>query len=312
MQSSLLKLQSFNKQKLVRKSIRFTISLVLYLCLIGLAFVFIFPFLYMIVTSCKSPQDLNDISVTWLINEVRFSNFTTAFEKLDYVSRLSNTVFVVILSVIGHIFSCAFIGYGFARYKFKFKSFWFALLILTIIIPSETIIVPLYILFGRMGWVGTYLPIIIPCYIGFGLRGALFVFIYNQFFLSLPKALEEAAAIDGAGPIRTFFSIALPNAKASSLITLVLGIVWHWNDTFEPSMYIEKQSSYLLPQFLPNLYSMISNNVSVDSMMDNNAVIYNEAVAMAATALVIIPLIVFYMFVQSKFMVSVERSGLTG
>jgi multiple sugar transport system permease protein len=178
--------------------------------------------------------------------------------------------------------------------------------------PSETIIVPIYILFSRLGILGTYIPIIIPCFLGFGLRGALFVFVFNQFFLSLPKALEEAAAIDGAGPIRTFFSIALPNAKASTLITLVLGVVWHWNDTYEPSMFIELQKNWLLPQMLPNIYQHISSDVTVESLMNNSAVLYNEAVAMAATTLVIVPLIVFYMLVQSKFMVSVERSGITG
>lgn len=293
-------------------SVKTSISLVIYFCLIGLTFVFLYPFIYMLVTACKSPTDLDDISVTWLINEIQFSNFTTAFKTLDYPTRLLNTVFVVVISVMGHIISCAFVGYGFARYKFKMKGFWFALLILAIIIPTETIIVPIYILYSRLGFVGTYLPIILPCFIGFGLRGALFIFVFNQFFLSLPKALEEAAAIDGAGPIRTFFSIALPNAKASSLITLVLGIVWHWNDTYEPSMFIEKQSNYLLPQMLPNLYKMVSNEVTVDNLLSNTFEVYNEAVAMAATALVILPLIVFYMIVQSKFMISVERSGITG
>ena len=203
-----LRLADLNKQKIKSKGIGITISLVLHLCLIGLAFVFIYPFLYMMITACKSPTDLNDISVTWLINEVQFSNFVTAFKTLDYPSRFLNTVIVVMISVIGHIISCAYVGYGFARFRFKFKGFWFALLIFAIIVPTETIIVPIYILYSRIGIVGTYLPIILPCFIGFGLRGALFVFIFNQFFLSLPKALEEAAAIDGAGSLRTFFSIA--------------------------------------------------------------------------------------------------------
>ena len=286
--------------------------IVLYSSMIGLTFVFLYPFIYMLVTACKSPADLNDMSVTWLINGIHFNNFKTAFKALDYTPRLKNTLFVVLLSVLGHVLSCSFIGYGFARYEFRFKKIWFALLILAIIIPTETIIVPIYIFFSRIGFIGSYLPIILPCFLGFGLRGALFIFVFNQFFLSLPKALEEAAAIDGAGPVRTFFSIALPNAKASSLICIVLGVVWHWNDTFEPSMYIENQSRYLLPQMLPNLYRMVSNEVSVDSLLNNTAEIYNDAVAMAATAMVIIPLILFYIFIQSRFMVSVERSGITG
>ncbi len=301
-----------NKSRIIKISTRITVNVFIYSLLIGLAFVFLYPFLYMIITSLKSPADLNDISVQWILNELRWENYETAMNALQYQERLFNTLLVVLTSVFGHILSCSFIGYGFARYSFRFKGFWFALLILSIIIPTETIIVPLYIFFSRIGLMGTYLTIIIPCFFGFGLRGALFVFIFRQFFLSLPKALEEAAAIDGAGSVRTFFSIALPNARSSALICLVLGVVWHWNDTLEPSMYIENQGMYLLPQMLPNLYSMISSETSVDQLLNDSAVIYNDAVVMAATTLVVLPLIIFYLAVQSKFMISVERSGITG
>ena len=304
--------RNLNVKTLKKNATKFSIQLFIYLLLIGLVFVFLYPFLYMIVTSFKSTADLNDISVKWILNEYRFENYKTAFKALHYSERLFNTLFVVILSVFGHLLACSFVGYGFARYNFPLKKLWFALLLLSIIIPMETIIVPLYILFSRIGLMGSYWTIILPCFLGFGLRGALFVFIFRQFFLSFPKTLEEAAAIDGLGPIKTFFLIALPNARASSLICLVLGIVWHWNDTFEPTMYISKQPDYLLTQMLPNLYSMISNEATTAQLLSNTAEIYNNAVVMAATTLVIAPLIVFYILVQSKFMVSIERSGITG
>lgn len=301
-----------NKSKIKKMSAKWIISLFIYSLLIGLAFVFLYPFLYMIFTSFKSQADLNDISVKWILNEIRWENYKTAFNALQYQERLFNTLFVVLLSVAGHILSCSFVGYGFARYNFKFKGFWFALLLLAIIIPTETIIVPLYILFSRIGFVGSYLPIIVPSFFGFGLRGAFYVFIFRQFFLSLPKALEEAAAIDGAGAVKTFFLIALPNARSSALITLVLGVVWHWNDTSEPLIYIEDQARFLLPQMLPNLYSMIGEENISEQILNNTAEIFNDAVVMAATTLVIVPLIIFYLAVQSKFMISVERSGITG
>lgn len=301
-----------NKSKIKKMSAKWIISLFIYSLLIGLAFVFLYPFFYMIFTSFKSQADLNDISVKWILNEIRWENYKTAFNALQYQERLFNTLFVVLLSVAGHILSCSFVGYGFARYNFKFKGFWFALLLLAIIIPTETIIVPLYILFSRIGFVGSYLPIIVPSFFGFGLRGAFYVFIFRQFFLSLPKALEEAAAIDGAGAVKTFFLIALPNARSSALITLVLGVVWHWNDTSEPLIYIEDQARFLLPQMLPNLYSMIGEKNISEQILSNTAEIFNDAVVMAATTLVIVPLIIFYLAIQSKFMISVERSGITG
>lgn len=302
----------WNKSRIRKASVQGITGLFIYSLLIGLAFVFLYPFLYMIFTSFKTQADLNDISVKWILTEIRWENYATAFRALQYTTRLPNTVFVVLLSVVGHILSCSFVGYGFARFNFRFKGFWLALLLLAIIIPTETIIVPLYIFFSRIGFTGSYLPIIVPSFVGFGLRGAFYVFIFRQFFLSLPKALEEAAAVDGAGPIRTFFSIALPNARSSALITLVLGVVWHWNDTSEPLIYIEDQARFLLPQMLPVLYQMISADSITDQLLDHSAEIFNNAVVMAATVLVIAPLIIFYLSVQSKFMMSIERSGITG
>lgn len=283
---------------------------VMYALLIGLAFVFLYPFLYMLVTSIKSPVDLTDITVNWLVNEVYWENYQLAFDVLNYPRRLFNTCLVALLSVLGHVIACSFIGYGFARFKFRFKSFWFGALVLSIIVPVQTIIVPLYILFVRLGWAGTYLPIIIPCFFGFGLRGALFIFLFRQFFLSLPQALEEAAAIDGCGPIRTYLRVALPNARSSILVCTVLGLVWHWNDVFEPSIYLDKQDTFFLPQMLPLLYDLGSNYGARDP--SDVASLFNDATAMAATTLVILPLIVFYLLLQGRFMQSFERSGITG
>ena len=289
---------------------RILISVVTYALLIGLSFVFLYPFLYMLVTACKSSADLTDIAVKWLPNGIEWANFSLAFSALTYPTRLINTVLVTVLSVLGHLLVCSFVGYGFARFSFRFKGFWTALLILAIVIPTETLIVPIYILFSRIGFLGSYLPIVVPCYLGFGLRGALFIFVFRQLFLSLPKALEEASALDGCGSLRTFFYIALPNARSSTLICCVLGVVWHWNDTFEPSIYLNDPNSFLLPQMLPQLYASIGE-APIGGLAESLPQ-YNEAVAMAATALVILPLIVFYLLLQSRFMHSVERSGITG
>ena len=127
-----------NKSKIIKISNKIAISLFMYMLLIGLAFVFLYPFLYMIFTSFKSTADLNDISVKWILNEWRWENYKTAFGTLKYQERLFNTAFVVLASVFGHILSCSFVGYGFARFEFRFKKLWFALLLLAIIIPTET------------------------------------------------------------------------------------------------------------------------------------------------------------------------------
>lgn len=309
-------LQSVHKPKINRQSLtRFTghaaIRLVMYALLIGLAFVFLYPFLYMIVTSIKSPVDLTDISVQWLVNEVHTANYQLAWQVLDYPRRFLNTAGVTVLAVLGHVLSCSFVGYGFARYQFRFKGFWFAALLLSIIVPVETIIVPIYIVFVRLGWADTYLPMLIPSFLGFGLRGGLYIFLFRQFFTTLPRSLEEAASIDGCGPIRTFFKVALPNSRSSILVCTVLGLVWHWNDVFEPSIFISRQDDFFLPQMLPTLYAVISDMAQQMNTSEVTAM-FNDAVAMAATVLVVAPLIVMYLLLQNKFMQSVERSGITG
>ena len=162
----------WNKSRIRKASVQGITGLFVYSLLIGLAFVFLYPFLYMIFTSFKTQADLNDISVKWILTEIRWENYATAFRALQYTTRLPNTVFVVLLSVVGHILSCSFVGYGFARFNFRFKGFWLALLLLAIIIPAETIIVPLYIFFSRIGFTGSYLPIIVPSFVGFGLHCA--------------------------------------------------------------------------------------------------------------------------------------------
>lgn len=284
----------------------------LYVLLINLAFVFLYPFFYMIITSLKSPQDISDITVNWLINSVYVQNFKLAFNSLDFVPALLRTIFLVVVSSLGHIMSCSLVGYGFARFDFKGKGLFFILLLMSIIVPLQTIIVPQYMLFATLGLSASSLAIILPTWLGFGLSGGLFIFIFRQFYLSLPRSLEEAASIDGCGILQTFIKIAFPASRSSMIVCLVLSLVWHWNDYFQPSIYITDSSQSLLPMQLPGLYELMKTSGGSDAMtgaMDN---IYTEGVAMAATTLVVLPMLIMYFFLQKQFVLGVERSGITG
>lgn len=284
----------------------------MYVFLLDLVFVFIYPFLYMMVTSLKSPADINDISVEWIVNGLHWDNYRLAFTALDYPHRLLNTVFMTVMTLLGHILACSFVGYGFARFKFRGKNFFFIALVLSMIIPTETIIVPLYLLFSKLGWVGTQLPIIAPTFLGFGLKGALFVFIFRQFYLSMPPSLEEAALIDGCGPIRTYFKIAFPMAKSSIMVCTVLGMVWHWNDFFEPTIYLGDQDKFYLSVMLPSIYNLMESMGATAGPSGLSENLYTAAVGMAATALIVLPIFIAYMFLQRQFMEGIERSGITG
>ena len=283
----------------------------LYVLLINLAFVFLYPFFYMIVTSFKSPEDIQDITVNWLLNTLHFDNFRLSFSMLEYPAALLRTVVLVLACSVGHVLSCSFVGYGFARFNFRGKGFFFVLLLMSIIVPMQTIIVPMYMLFAAVGLQSSALAIIIPTWFGFGLSGGIFIFLFRQFYLSLPRSLEEAAAIDGCGIIGTFFKIAFPASRSSLVVCWVLSLVWHWNDYFEPSIYITERSQFLLPMQLPGLYDLMNSGASdtLTGVADN---MYTEGVAMAATTLVVLPVLIMYFFLQKQFVLGVERSGITG
>jgi multiple sugar transport system permease protein len=288
-------------------------KLLFYLLLFDLAFVFLYPFIIMIVDSLKTDNDLYNITVKWIPSNFEFENYVIAFQRLNFFRYFKNSAIVVALATIGHLLSCSCVGYGFARYQFKGKGILFAFVVLAIIVPTQVIIFPLYMQYSNWDWVDSYLPIIVPSFFGFGLSGGFFVFLFRQFFSGLPYEMEEAARIDGCGAIRTFFKIMLPMARSSLLVGLVLSIVWHWNDYFEPNVYISSHEKFMLPSRLPVLYGLLnSENYDAITINDMDSVIFNEAMLMAATFLVIVPILIIYSFLQKKFMEGVERSGLTG
>lgn len=266
----------------------------------------------MIVTSFMSDSDLINITIKWIPSGFKWGNYRIAFQQLDYKRYVVNSLLIATVATLGHVISCSFIGYGFARYKFKFKGLCFAIVILSMLVPVQTIIFPLYIQYSKMGWLDSYYPLLVPTFFGYGLNGAFFIFLFRQFFLGLPKEMEEAARIDGCGAFRTFFKIMLPMSKSSILVTVVLSFVWHWNDYFEPNVYIRSVAKMVLPSRLPGLYALMDTEDAMDLVMEEGGFTFNKAMLMAGTFLVILPVLIVYAFLQKKFMEGVERSGLTG
>ncbi len=285
----------------------------IYLVLFDLAFVFLYPFITMIIDALKSEEDLINSTVHWIPTSFYWQNFTTAFKQLDYLAFFKNSVIVTLLATIGHVISCSFVGYGFARYRFRGKGILFGGVILSMLVPVQVIIFPMYMNFATWGWIDTYLPLIVPAFLGFGLRGGFYIFLFRQFMMSLPYEMEEAAKIDGCGPLKTFIKIILPMSRSSMLVCTVLSIVWHWNDYFEPRIYLNSYTLAMLPSKLEPLYAALNKiTAEGDDAAAAGATIVNRAMCMAATFLVVLPLLIAYTFVQKKFMEGVERSGLTG
>ena len=283
----------------------------LYILLISMSVVFLYPFLYMLVTSIQSYNDILNATVKWIPREFSPQNWKYAFDSLNYSTTFLNSFLVSVLSTVGHILLGSLVGYGFARYQFPCRNLLFLLLVFTIIVPVQTLIVPQYMLYSKLSVIGTSVPLIAPTYLGMGLKGGLFIFLYRQYFLKLPAALEEAAWIDGCSSFRTFWNIAFPSAGSTTLVCTVLSIVWHWHDYFEPSIYLSTHDQMLLPQMLPQMYSFLETltNAATEQAVILKMIFHN-GVVMAGTALATLPLLVMYFILQRWFMQGIERTGL--
>ena len=283
----------------------FLTQLVIYILLISIGFVYLYPILYMISTAFKSSSDIVNPAVSWVPTELYTGNFKRAFKVLRYFEVMKDSLLVTLIPAIIQTAVCSFIGYGFAKFNFKFKGIILVLVILTFIIPAQVYMIPKYQLFYQLKLLNTPWAIILPSIFGQGLNSALFILIFFQFFRMIPNSLNEAAEIDGAGPYRTFFTIAIPLASQAFLICFLFGFVWYWNETYMLSLFA---SDY------PNLQIRLSSFVAEYTEMykDETMLKLNEGVRLAATLLILIPMLIVYLFMQKWFVEGIERSGITG
>ena len=286
----------------------------LYLMMILITYIFLYPFIYLLVTSVMSNDDLNNFTVQWIPRSLNFNNYTLAAEFMKFFNSLKNSLFSTVLTTLGQLLSCSMAGYGLARYKFPGKKLVFMIVILALIIPTQTIIIPQYLLYGKFGWLNTFIPITVPAFFGYGFKGALYIYVFRQFYLGLPKELEEAARVDGCGFLRTYIRIIFPTAKTAYIVVLVLALVWNWGNYFEPSMYLGRTDMYTLPMSLNNITEALT--VSMETLSTNFGVDadnpINNAVLCAGAVMVIAPLAAMFAVLQKEFIQGIENSGLTG
>lgn len=162
-----------------------------------------------------------------------WENFAEVWDLIDYPRLLFNTIVIAVISTIGTLLSCTLVAYGFARFKFPGRSLLFTLLIATIFLPAAVTIIPTYTVFQKIGWVGTWLPLLVPAFFA----NAYDVFLMRQYFMTIPTEMDEAAAIDGASPFRTLISVVLPQAWPVVVAVAVFHLVYSWNDFFGPLLY---------------------------------------------------------------------------
>lgn len=289
----------------------------------GLAFVILYPFLYMISMAFRPLDQMADPSVVWIPKSLTLDNLKRAIGYLDFRTTAVNTALITLCSTVLQIGSAALAGYGMSRFRFKGRGILFALLITSIIMPPQNIIIPLYRQFQNFDffWIGRLLAplnggetvtvslidnplsMILPAAFASGIRSGLVIYIFMQFFKGMPKELEDAACVDGCSSFGTFARIIMPNMTPAVVTVFVFSLVWYWTDFFYAAM-LNPQTS------LSAALNGIGTQIAYDTMTSNPLEI--KAVTQAGCLLFILPLLIAYLFLQRLFVQSVERTGITG
>ena len=311
------------KKKLKAKVFGISIKIFRAILIIGICYYVLYPLIAKIFSSFMDQIDVYDTTVGMIPRNWTIINYVRAWKGLDYIKSFFSTLGLTILNTICQIAACTLVGYGFARFKFPLKGLLFGMVIFTLIVPPTTIIIPTYLnfrffdIFGIIGLfnggaginltnsVWSFVVMGITC---MGFKNGLYIFMVRQFFRGVPKELEEAALIDGANHLRTFWSVMLPSAKPILTVVSMFSIVWSWTDTFYQEWFMKTAS--LLSNKLSVLASTVANDVLGGSNTFDES--YARIIMSSGVILVILPLIIYYVFAQKQFVEGIERSGIVG
>lgn len=285
---------------------RFLLSLVRYVVIFGLAFIILKPFIYKILMAFMSPADLLDPTVHLVPADPSFYYWGRALEGLDLRQTLPNTLVLSLGVAVVQVLSCTMIGYGLARFRFPGSRLLTAAVIVIILVPFHVIGIAQYlgfVYFGIGSWtvdlVDSFWPMLILAATGLGIKEGLYIYLLQQFFRSIPRALEEAAYIDGAGTFCTFFRVMLPNARTMMMMIFLFSFCWQWTDTTYSGVYLNE-----LPVFANTIQTFyIRVGLNADMLGTN---ITRNAMAI----LILIPLLVLFGFVQKLLVKSMTLSGM--
>ena len=292
-----------------------------FLILFGLCFIILYPLIFMFSTAFRPNAQMNDPSIVWIPKTFTLQNIRETWDVMKYGATVLNTVKLNLVASVLQVITCAITGYGFARFNFKGKSFLFVIVVLMIIVPPQITTIPLYMqysYFNPLGLVKLFtgdtislinsgLTMYLPALFANGLRAGLFILIFRQFFRGLPKELEDAAYLDGCGPLKTFIVVMVPNAASSFLTVFLFSVVWYWNDYYVSSSFFNQNDTValMLKNLTATLQADLFNNQTVGA---RQMIVWLES----GCILAITPILVMYVFLQKYFTEGIERSGLVG
>ncbi|MEU7854710.1 carbohydrate ABC transporter permease [Nonomuraea sp. NPDC049141] len=256
--------------------------------------VFLLPFLWMLTTSLKSDADNLAFPPQWLPDSFHFENYVKGWSgSLPFTRFLVNTIVITGLSMAGNLLSCVLPAYAFARMRAPAATIMFGALMATMMIPREITLVPKFIMFSKLGWVDTYLPLIVPEFFGV----ALYIFLLRQFFTTIPQELIDAARIDGASELRILWSVMLPLARPAIAAICLFSFVGNWNQYLENSIYLRSVDKITLAQGL----GMFSGQYVTQ---------YNQM--MAVSIISMMPILIVFFLAQKTFIRGVTLTGIAG
>ena len=287
---------------------------------LGISYVILSPLIGITASSFFSNEDSYSPIVYLIPESPTLERYELAILRMDYWNVLGNMMLYVVGLTLLQLIVCSMAGYGFARFNFPFKKILFACVIITIVLPPHTIMYPLYTTFqnfnplGILGLfndgnsvnlLGSPWPVFIMTLFGVGLRSGLYIFIFTQFFRGLPREIEEAALIDGAGSLRTYLQVMMPNATGAIVTVTIFSIVWQYNDNFLGRLF-NVSDSILLSRRIGSLQATIAN---VDQIRDPSI---TTLYVYAGVVMMILPLLLIYIFMQKRLIEGIERSGIVG
>ncbi len=282
----MVKSSSAKKRKILNK-------VVIYILLTLFSMVLLLPFFWMLSTSFKEPARIFTLPIEWFPRKIITDNYVRLFSEFKFQNYLWNSTWLTGINIIGYVSSCALVGYAFATQKYKHKNKLFLLVLATMMLPKEVVFYPRFILFKYLGWYGTMLPLWAPSFFA----DAFLVFLFRQFFLSIPTELSEAATMDGCGRFGIFWNIYLPLSKPALASASIFVFMYHWNDFFGPLIFITKEN--LRTAALGLAY--LKNSYEIQSLL---------GLQMAGALITAIPCLLLYYFAQRYFIAGIVMKGV--
>jgi ABC-type glycerol-3-phosphate transport system permease component len=267
---------------------------VIHFFLFILVLISVVPLIYMVSTSLKPNGTEYELPIRWIPERFAFENYEAALTAVPTLTFLKNTLIVTVVSLIGEVLTSSLAAYGFARLRFPGRNFLFVLMLSTLMLPFFVVLIPLFILFKTLGWIDTLLPLTVPAFFG---GSPLYIFFLRQFFLTLPRELDEAARVDGAGFFRIWWSIILPVSKPALITVAILSLVFHWNDFTGPLIVLNTQNNFTLA-------------LGIRLFRDQYTTYFNQTMAFAT--LMTAPILIVFFIFQKHFIKGISMTGISG